>query len=188
MEKQKDDKPKRSKRINKGLVIVYTGNGKGKTSAALGIAMRSWGRDYNVGLIQFIKHKTARPGEIRAAKKMGIDVLKTGDGWTWTSKDMDRTIALGLEAWEMAKARILEATDNVLILDEFTYPLHYGWLDTNEVISWIKENKPEMLHLVITGRYAPEELIEFADLVTEMKEIKHPYRDHGIRSQKGVDY
>ena len=169
-------------------MIVYTGTGKGKTSAALGIAMRAWGRNLKVTMIQFIKHSTARPGEILAAEKMGIEVIKTGDGWTWTSKDMDETIARGLQAWEITKNRIKKGKDNILILDEFTYPLQYGWLDVNEVVAWLKKNKPEMLHLVITGRDAPDELISFADLVTEMKEIKHPFGEQGIRSQKGVDY
>lgn len=188
MEEKKLKKQAKGKRIKKGLVIVYTGKGKGKTTAALGIALRAWGRNYKVGIIQFIKHATARSGEILAAEKMGIEVIRTGDGWTWTSKDMDETIARGLRAWEIAQERILNANDNVLILDEFTYPLHYGWLDVSEVIAWLKENKPQMLHLVITGRYAPDELIEFADLVTEMREVKHPYREQSIRAQKGVDF
>jgi cob(I)alamin adenosyltransferase len=188
MEEKNSKKHIRGKRIKKGLVIVYTGNGKGKTTAALGIAMRAWGRNYKIGLIQFIKHENARPGEILAAEKMGIDIIKKGDGWTWTSKDIDKTISRGLHTWEIAKDRILNAKDNILILDEFTYLMHYGWLDVNEVVTWLKANKPEMLHLVITGRYAPDELIAFADLVTEMKEVKHPYREQGIQSQKGVDF
>jgi cob(I)alamin adenosyltransferase len=188
MVEHKPKKKRKSKRIKKGLVIVYTGKGKGKTTAALGIAMRAWGRNYKVGIIQFIKPKTARTGEILAAEKMGIEVIKTGDGWTWTSNDMDETISRGLHGWEIAKERILNNKDDVIILDEFTYPLHYGWLDANEVIAWLKENKPKMLHLVITGRYAPDELIKFADLVTEMREIRHPYREQGIRAQIGVDF
>jgi len=187
MEEQKSKKQPKRKR-KKGLVIVYTGEGKGKTSAALGIAMRAWGRNLKVAMIQFIKHARARPGEILAAERMGIEVIKTGDGWTWTSKNIDETIARGIQAWEIAKERIINGKDNILILDEFTYPLQYGWLDTDEVVAWLKKNKPEMLHLVITGRNAPDELIAFADLVTEMKEIKHPFREQGIRSQKGVDY
>ena len=181
---------KRSKgrKIRKGLVIVYTGNGKGKTTAALGISMRAWGRGLRVAIIQFIKSEKSNPGEIKAAEKMGIEVIKTGDGWTWLSKDKDATIARGVKAWEIAMEMILTMKEGVLILDEFTYPLHFGWLATNEVIEWIQDNKPEMLHLIITGRSAPEELINFADLVTEMKEIKHPYQDQGIRSQIGVDY
>ena len=188
MVEHKPKKKGKSKRIKKGLVIVYTGKGKGKTTAALGIAMRAWGRNYKVGIIQFIKQKTARTGEILAAEKMGIEVITTGDGWTWTSKDMDETISRGLHGWEIAKERIMNYKDDVIILDEFTYPLHYGWLDVNEVIAWLKENKPKMLHLVITGRYAPDELIEFADLVTEMREIRHPYREQGIRAQIGIDF
>lgn len=175
-------------REKKGLVMVYTGNGKGKTTAALGMLMRAWGRDLKVAVIQFIKHEKSRYGEIRAAEKMGIEWHIMGDGWTWTSKDMSQTIQRGVEGWEKAKDLIVSGQYNILILDEFTYPLHFGWLDTNEVVKWLKKNKPEMLHLVITGRDAPAELVDFADLVTEMREIKHPFNEQKILAQPGVDY
>ena len=175
-------------RKKKGLVMVYTGNGKGKTTAALGMLMRAWGRDLKVAVIQFIKNEKSRFGEIRAAEKMGIEWHVMGDGWTWTSKDMNQTIQRGVEGWEKAKELIVSAQYNILVLDEFTYPLHFGWLDTNEVVDWLTKNKPEMLHLVITGRDAPAELVAFADLVTEMREIKHPFNDQKILAQPGVDY
>jgi cob(I)alamin adenosyltransferase len=178
----------RRKRIKKGLVIVNTGKGKGKTTAALGMMTRAWGRDMRVGMVQFLKNENARFGELRAAEKMGVDVVSTGDGFTWTSRDGDETIARARAAWEQAKARIASGDYDMLVLDEFTYPLHYGWLDVHEVIEWLREHKPLMLHLVITGRYAPDALIDFADLVTEMREIKHPLHEQGIRAQPGVEF
>ena len=172
----------------KGLVIVNTGAGKGKTTAALGILLRAWGREMRVAMLQFIKNKGARYGEIRAAEKMGVEIIPLGDGWTFKSKDMDETIALARHAWKEAQERISSGGYDVIILDEFTYALSYGWLDTAEVIEWLRENKPPMLHLVITGRNAVPELVEFADLVTEMKLVKHPYQDQEIKGQPGIEY
>jgi cob(I)alamin adenosyltransferase len=173
----------------KGLVIVNTGNGKGKTTAALGVMTRAWGRKMRVGVLQFLKNENARFGEIKAGERMGgIDWISLGDGWTWTSKDMDETEARARRGWQVAQERIRSGNYDLLILDEFTYPLHYGWLDTAEVVGWLKANKPDMLHLIITGRYAPAALIEYADLVTEMREIKHPFREQGIRAQAGIEY
>ena len=177
----------RQSRQKKGLVIVNTGNGKGKSTAAIGMLTRAWGRDMKVGVVQFLKHENARFGEIKAAERMGIDWVATGDGFTWTSKDMDETEARARHGWEIAQKRIAGGGYDLLILDEFTYPLHFEWLDTAEVIAWLKANKPPMLHLVITGRYAPDALIEYADLVTEMTLVKHPY-DDGIKAQPGVEF
>ncbi len=179
---------KNAKNIKKGLVIVNTGNGKGKTTAALGVMTRAWGRGMKVAVVQFLKNENARYGEIRAAEKMGIDWYATGDGWTWKSKDMDETTARAVAAWELAQQKITDGGYDLIILDEFTYPLKYGWLDTDEVLGWLAANKPPMLHLIITGRYAPPALVDFADLVTEMREIKHPYREQGIRAQAGIEF
>lgn len=179
----------RRNRLKKGLVIVNTGEGKGKTTAALGVMTRAWGRKMKVGVIQFLKHENARFGEIKAAERMGdIDWINTGDGWTWTSADMDETTARAHNAWSIAQDRIVNGGYDLFILDEFTYPLAYGWLDITEVLAWLEANKPPMLHLVITGRYAPQNLIDFADLVTEMREIKHPFSGQGIRAQPGIEY
>jgi len=172
----------------KGLVIVNTGKGKGKTTAALGVLMRAWGRGLHVGMLQFLKHEKARFGEIKAANKMGIDIIPTGDGFTHLSKDLDETKARARHGWELAQTYISSGDYDVLVLDEFTYPLHYGWLDSDEVINWLQANKPPMLHLIITGRYAPQALIDYADLVTEMRVIKHPLADQGIRAQAGIEY
>jgi cob(I)alamin adenosyltransferase len=178
----------RRRNLKKGLVIVNTGNGKGKTTAALGLLARAWGRDLRLGGIQFFKHENANFGELRAAKRMGIELTPMGDGFTWTSRDMDETQARALHGWELAKQRIASGDYDRFVLDEFTYLLHFGWLDVSEVTAWLREHKPPMLHLVITGRDAPPELIAFADLVTEMREIKHPYKDQGIRAQPGIEY
>jgi cob(I)alamin adenosyltransferase len=178
----------RATRQTQGLVIVNTGNGKGKTTAALGTLLRAWGRDMHVCVIQFIKCEHARFGEIIAGKRLNIDWVVTGDGFTWTSRDIDETIARARHGWKLAQERISSGNYDVIALDEFTYPLHFEWLDTEEVIRWLKANKPPTLHLIITGRYAPQALIDYADLVTEMTEIKHPYKEKGIRAQPGIEY
>ncbi|MBE9525283.1 MAG: cob(I)yrinic acid a,c-diamide adenosyltransferase [Chloroflexi bacterium] len=174
-------------KIKKGLVIVNTGNGKGKTTAALGMMLRAWGHGMRVCMLQFIKNKNARNGEIKAARKLGLEISPIGDGFTWTSKDTDETIALARHGWEDAKERISSGSYDMVILDEFSYPLHFGWLDVEKVIPWLKENKPPLTHLIITGRNAPDELIEYADLVTEMNAIKHPHNE-GIPGQPGVEF
>ncbi len=173
---------------SKGLIIVNTGCGKGKTTAAIGILTRAWGRRMRVGVLQFLKNENARFGEILAGRRMGVDWISTGDGWTWTSRDQDETQARAVRGWTVAQERIRSGAYDLLVLDEFTYPLHYGWLETARVVEWLRANKPPMLHLVITGRYAPSQLIEAADLATEMREIKHPFRQQGIRAQKGIEF
>lgn len=172
----------------KGLIILNTGHGKGKTTAALGIVMRAWGRGMRVGVIQFIKSEDADYGEHRAARRMDFPLVPTGDGCTWQSKDMQETIRRARQGWELAQSYITQGGYDVLVLDELTLPLKEGWLDVREVIAWLRENKPPDLHLVITGRDAPPELIEYADLVTEMKEIKHPLAEQGLTAQPGVEF
>jgi cob(I)alamin adenosyltransferase len=181
-------KASRGQRKQKGLVIVNTGNGKGKTTAALGILTRAWGREMRVGGIQFFKHENANFGELRAMERMGVMLTPMGDGFTWTSRDLDETQAKALHGWEKAKARILSGNYDIFLLDEFTYLLHFGWLDAKEVVAWLQAHKPPLMHLIITGRDAAPELIAMADLVTEMREIKHPFRQQGIRAQKGIEF
>jgi cob(I)alamin adenosyltransferase len=185
-EKKAHCKNSRKRGIKKGLVIVNTGKGKGKTTASIGLITRAWGRDMRVGMIQFLKNENARFGELRAMEKMGVDVLTTGKGWTWKN-DEDEAKQLAVEAWRKASEIIKDGEYQLLVLDEFTYPLAYDWIDLDQVIDWIKEHKPEMMHLVITGRHAPEKLIQFADLVTEMRSIKHPLQE-GIRAQPGIEF
>jgi cob(I)alamin adenosyltransferase len=170
-----------------GLTIVNTGEGKGKTTASLGVILRCWGRGYRICMIQFIKAETATTGEFTAAKKLGIEWYQTGNGFTWLSKDTDETIARALHGWEMAQEKIVSGAYDLIVLDEFTYLLHYGWLETRAVVDWLRANRPAGLHLIITGRDAPQELIEYADLVTEMKLVKHPF-EKGIKAQPGIDF
>jgi cob(I)alamin adenosyltransferase len=171
----------------KGLLIVNTGDGKGKSTAAFGVLMRAWGRGMRICVVQFIKSETGSWGEIKAAKKMGIEWLTTGDGFTWLSKDMDETTARAQHGWKLAQEKISSGAYDLILLDEFTYPLHYGWLDTAEVLEWLKANRPPNMHLIITGRSAPEALVREADLVTEMLMIKHPY-EQGLKAQAGIEF
>jgi cob(I)alamin adenosyltransferase len=173
--------------MKKGLLIVNTGDGKGKSTAAFGMVLRAWGRNMKVCVIQFIKAETGQWGEIKAAKKLGIEWHTTGDGFTWTSKDMNETIARAQRAWEMAKEKIASGDYDLIVLDEFTYTMVYKWLDTDDVMEWLRLNRPSNLHLVITGRSAPEALVAAADLVTEMHLVKHPY-EQGIQAQAGVEF
>ncbi len=173
--------------MRRGLVIVNTGEGKGKTTAALGLLFRAWGRDFKLRMFQFIKHSTARFGEHRAAERIGLPIESLGDGFTWLSRDMDETTALAVAQWERCKEAILEGEEDVIVLDEFTYAMHYEWVPVSDVIETLKQ-RPETMHVIITGRYAPQELIDYADLVTEMKLIKHPFADQGIKAQPGIEF
>ncbi len=178
----------KGKARKQGLVIVNTGNGKGKTTAALGVLLRAWGREMRVGGVQFFKHENANYGELRALTRMGVALTPMGDGFTWTSRDMDETQAKALNGWEVAKGLISSGAYDIFLLDEFTYVLSFGWLDLEAVLAWLRTNKPPMLHLIITGRDAPQALIDYADLVTEMREIKHPFRDRGLKAQQGIEF
>ena len=168
------------------LVLLNTGTGKGKTSAALGVTMRAWGRGWKICWLQFIKSKKSRYGETRAAEAMGIEMIPLGDGFTWLSKDIEKDIKLAHEAWALAKEKIYSAQYDLVVLDEVTYPVKYGWLAVEEVIEVLRD-RPANVHIIMTGRYADPKLIEFADLVTEMMEIKHPYKS-GIKAQPGIDF
>lgn len=171
----------------KGLLIVNTGDGKGKTTAALGILLRAWGRGMRVGGIQFFKREGSRTGEVRALERMGVALTPMGDGFTWMSRDLDETQAKALHGWEVGKERIVSGDFDVFLLDEFTYVMHFGWLDAEAVVAWLREHKPPELHLIITGRDAPQALIDAADLVTEMRLVKHPF-EQGIKAQPGVEF
>jgi len=170
-----------------GLVIVNTGHGKGKTTAALGVLLRAWGRGWNICTIQFIKQETGRWGEVIAAEKMGIEWHSMGDGFTWQSKDMAVTTQKVRAAWTLAQEKIAGGAYDLVILDEMTYAFQFGWLDVDQVIAWLRDNRPPATHVIITGRDAPDELIAFADLVTEMRKVKHPY-DQGVHAQPGIEF
>ena len=179
--------PPNLKRTKKGLVIINTGDGKGKTTAGFGMMIRAWGRDMRTMAIQFIKNEKSKYGEQLAAERIGIEMIPAGRGFSWTSKDLSEDEALAQNGWRIAKEKIISGDYDVIMLDEITYPITWGWIDIDEVLEMIA-SKPKMLNLIITGRDAHEKLVEVADLVTEMKEIKHPYTDQGIPAQKGVEF
>ena len=171
----------------KGLVIVNTGNGKGKTTAALGLLMRCWGQDLRVVMLQFLKAKTGKWGEIRAAQRMGVEVTPLGKGFSWMSENIEQDRLVAQACWQQCREKIESGLYDIVIMDEITYPLKYGWLTHEEVFSVLRQRDPQ-LHIVITGRDASQELIDFADMVTEMREIKHPYKLQGVRAQKGIEF
>ncbi len=168
-----------------GLVMVNTGNGKGKTTAALGLLLRARRHNMRVVMLQFVK-RTANYGEHRAARRIGIEILARGAGFTRRGKNAEANKRLATELWDLAKDKINSGAYHMVILDEFTYPLQYGWLSVEEVIDVLR-HRPEEVHVVITGRDAPRELIDFADVVTESKEVKHHLRK-GIKAQAGVEF
>jgi cob(I)alamin adenosyltransferase len=167
------------------LLIVNTGDGKGKTTAALGLLLRATGRGMHVGMFQFVK-RMRETGDHRAARRLGVEIMPYGVGCTIGRDDVTEDAAVAQLAWEHC-ARLLAAGEyDVLILDELTLPMHWGWLDGSAVIHALQE-RPVGVHVVVTGRYAPQSLIDAADLVTDMRVIKHPYRDRGLTAQAGID-
>jgi cob(I)alamin adenosyltransferase len=181
-------KEKRKQRIKRGLVIINTGDGKGKTTAALGAMLRAWGRGLRVCMIQFLKHERGKWGEVRAADNLeGFDLILTGDGFSWRSKDEEASKAKARQAWQHAQEMILSGEYDLVVLYEFTYPLDLGWIETEAVLGWLEHNKPKDQHIIITGRRAPASLVKFADLVTEMVKIKHPH-DEGLSAQAGIEF
>lgn len=172
--------------VKKGLVLVNTGKGKGKTTSALGLLVRAWGQGLRVGMVQFIKAKTANWGEEKAARKIGLEIVPLGDGFTWLSDNIENDKKLAREGWELCRQKILSGDYDLLVLDEFTYTLKYGWLQWEEIKNTL-DQRPAGMHIVITGRYAPPELIDYADLVSEINEIKHHYKA-GVKAQKGIEF
>ena len=168
------------------VVVVNTGDGKGKSSSAFGVMGRGWARGWKVGVIQFIKSGSWNTGERKLADHLGIEWHELGDGFTWESTDMDETEAHGRHAWEVAKAKLASGDYQLLILDEITYTVTFGWVPVEEVVEAIVNRGPKT-NVVITGRNAPAEVIEIADTVTEMRSVKHAY-EKGIRAIKGIEY
>ena len=181
------NKASSARRVRKGLVLVNTGNGKGKSTAAFGIMFRAWGRGMKVCAVQFIKSDKSMYGEQMAAEKLGIEMISSGRGFTWTSKDLSEDAARARNGWRIAREAISSGDYDVVVLDEITYPVRYGWIEAREVLD-VLEERPPMLHVVITGRHAAPEIVEAADLVTEMRQVKHPYHDQGILAQRGVEF
>ncbi len=168
------------------IVLVNTGHGKGKSSAAFGVMGRAWARGWRVGVVQFIKSGKWKTGERKLADHLGIEWHTLGDGFTWESTDLDETAAKGRHAWDVAAAKLASGDFDLLILDELTYAVKYGWIDASDVVEGVRARAPHT-NVVITGRDAPEELVDLADTVTEMRKVKHAY-DQGIKAKKGIEY
>jgi cob(I)alamin adenosyltransferase len=181
------DKILATKTIEKGLLIVHTGKGKGKSTAAMGLAVRAIGNGMKVGIVQFVKGVWETGERVVLDKFPDLCVIRAmGEGFTWETQDRERDIAAARQAWEMAKEMINDPSYKMVILDELNIVLRYDNLPLDEVIA-VLQNKPEMLHIAVTGRNAKDELIEIADLVTEMTQIKHPFRS-GVKAQIGIEF
>ena len=177
----------RRKRVHKdSLVLVNTGNGKGKSSAAFGMAVRAIARDWRVRVVQFLKSGDWKTGEAKLLPELGVEWWEAGDGFTWDAEDLDESQALALAAWEHTKQRLQQDDLDMLILDEVTYPINWGWIELDDVVASIRDRSPQV-HVILTGRDCPEALIELADTVTEMREVKHAFND-GVMARRGIDY
>ncbi len=172
---------------NNGLTMIFTGNGKGKTTSALGLAFRALGHNFPVSIIQFIKGSW-KYGELESAKRFEdlLDFHVMGKGFTWKSENLAEDIKAAREAWDFAAKTIQAGKHSLVILDELTYLIKYDMVAEEEILAVLR-GKPEAMHVVITGRDASPGLVDFADLVTEMREIKHPY-NKGIKAQKGIEF
>jgi cob(I)alamin adenosyltransferase len=168
------------------IVLLNTGLGKGKSSAAFGVMGRGWARGWTVGVVQFVKGGKWKTGERKLADHLGIEWHTLGDGFTWESTDMDETVAKGRHAWSVAEGMLTGGAYDLLILDELTYAVSYGWVDVADVVAAVRA-RAERTNVVMTGRNAAPELIEVADTVTEMTKVKHAY-DRGIKAVKGIEY
>jgi len=178
------------KTVTKGLIIVHTGTGKGKSSSAFGMIMRCIGHGFPCALVQFIKGaRVSADRQLLEDRFSDIcQVYVMGEGFTWDTQDRERDIAAAGHAWEKAKELIRDPNNRMVLLDELNIALRYGYIDVQDVVDFLQAEKPHMTHVAITGRNAPDALIEIADLVTEMKEIKHPFRKQGIAAQAGVEF
>lgn len=167
-------------------LLVNTGHGKGKSSAAFGVMGRAWARGWRVGVVQFVKGGKWNVGERKLAAHLGVDWHTLGDGFTWESEDLTETEAKGRHAWEVAAHMIASAEYDLVILDEVTYIMKYGWVPVSDVVEGLSA-RPARTNVVVTGRDAPQEIIDLADTVTEMVKVKHAY-DQNIRARKGIEY
>jgi cob(I)alamin adenosyltransferase len=171
----------------KSVVLVNTGNGKGKSTAAFGMVVRGVARGWDVGLVQFLKSGKWQVGEEKVCRdRLGVDWFAIGEGFTWDSTDLTQDEAVAQAAWAHARALIEAGEHRLVVLDEITYPMSWGWIDTDEVVATIV-GRPADVNVVCTGRDAPEALVAVADTVTEMRKVKHVY-DTGVLAMKGIDY
>lgn len=180
----KESVPRR--RGPRSLVLVNTGDGKGKSSAAFGVVVRALARNWRVSVIQFIKCDEWKIGEERIARELGVDWLKGGDGFSWESEDLEQSARRAAETWQIAAAVVGAGEHELVVLDEVTYPMNWGWIDSSAVIETIR-TRPPHVNIVATGRSAPPELIDLADTVTEMVKVKHAF-DRGIKARRGIDF
>ncbi|MGS4883810.1 cob(I)yrinic acid a,c-diamide adenosyltransferase [Roseibium sp. MB-4] len=182
------DKIMATKTIEKGLVIVHTGKGKGKSTAGFGMVFRSLGHGHKVGVVQFVK------GRIETGERMALErfddlvtIKRMGEGFTWETQDRQRDIDAAQQAWDAAKDMIRSGDFRLILCDELNIVLRYDYLDINEVVDFLKNEKPEDVHVIITGRNAKDELLDVADLVTDMTQVKHPFRS-GVKPQEGIEF
>ncbi|QKV95651.1 cob(I)yrinic acid a,c-diamide adenosyltransferase [Streptomyces sp. NA02950] len=188
-----DDGLTTRQRRNRPLVLVHTGVGKGKSTAAFGLALRAWNQNWPVGVFQFVKSAKWRVGEERALRVLGdsgeggtVAWHKMGEGWSWVQRDIASSEEAAREGWEQVKRDLAAETYRLYVLDEFAYPMHWGWVDPDEVVAVLRD-RPGTQHVVITGRNAPPQLLDFADLVTDMSKVKHPM-DAGQKGQRGIEW
>lgn len=180
-----DPRPDGLRRVP-SLVLVNTGPGKGKSSAAVGVVVRAVARDWRVAVVQFLKSGQWRTGEEKVCKQLGVDWWAMGEGFTWDSADLTKDQAVAAGAWAHAKALISAGEHRLVVLDEVTYPLNWGWIDIEDVVATIA-GRPAPVNIVCTGRKAPQALVDVADTVSEIAVVKHAYQA-GIRAKKGIDY
>jgi cob(I)alamin adenosyltransferase len=178
--------PPRATERASSLVLVNTGDGKGKSTAAFGTVMRAIARGWKVAVVQFLKSGEWSVGEEKVARELGVDWWALGDGFTWDSENMDESRAIAAEAWRRAREVIESGEYQLVVLDEVTYPINWGWIPLDEVVAVIG-GRPEKVNLILTGRDAPEAIVEIADTVTEMRKVKHAF-DAGIGAKRGIDY
>jgi cob(I)alamin adenosyltransferase len=186
--KESRDKMLADKTVEKGLLIVHTGKGKGKSTAAFGLVARAIGNDMKIGVVQYVK------GKWETGERLVLDhfpdqvtIRTMGEGFTWETQDKARDIAAAEAAWAVSKDMIADPSYDLVVLDELNIVLRYDYLAIEDVLETFR-NKRDMLHVVVTGRNAKPELIEIADLVTEMTQIKHPFREQNVRAQKGIEF
>ena len=182
----KHDRPRPERRVVPSIVLVNTGDGKGKSTAAFGTIMRAVAREWPVGVVQFMKSGKWRVGEEAIGRKLGVDWWTVGDGFTWESEDLDRSAVIAREAWAAAEAALSSDRYDLLVLDEITYPVNYGWIDPDPVWAAIR-GRAERTNVFCTGRNAPQELVDLADTVTDMRMVKHAYQT-GVRAKRGIDF
>lgn len=168
------------------LVLVNTGPGKGKTSAAMGVVMRGVARGWPVGVVQFIKSGTWKTGEEKVARRLEVDWWAIGEGFSWDSADLTEDQAVAAAAWDHAKGLIAAGDHQLVVLDEVTYPMNWGWIDLDDVVASIR-HRPSHVNVICTGRNAPPAIIDIADTVSEIADVKHAYRA-GFRAKKGIDF